>query len=103
MRRCLVNLVGNALRYGNKVHISLDETDSLLNLHVDDDGPGIPADKRSDVLRPFVRLEESRNQDTGGVGLGLSIARDVARGHGGDLILTDSPLGGLRATVRLPR
>jgi len=103
MRRCLVNLVGNALRYGNKVHISLDETDSLLNLHVDDDGPGIPADKRSDVLRPFVRLEESRNQDTGGVGLGLSIACDVARGHGGDLILTDSPLGGLRATVRLPR
>jgi two-component system osmolarity sensor histidine kinase EnvZ len=103
MRRCIGNLVGNALRYGNKVAISLEEVGNNLLVHIDDDGPGIPADKRRDVLRPFVRLEESRNPDTGGVGLGLTIARDVARAHGGDILLNDSPLGGLRATLRLPR
>ncbi len=103
MRRCLGNLIGNALRYGSAVAVTVEETENNLFIHVDDDGPGIPADKRADVLRPFVRLEESRNPDTGGVGLGLTIARDIARSHGGDLLLTDSPLGGLRASVRLPR
>jgi two-component system, OmpR family, osmolarity sensor histidine kinase EnvZ len=103
MRRCVGNLIGNALRYGKKVAVTLEETESLLFIHVDDDGPGIPADKRKDVLRPFVRLEESRNPETGGVGLGLTIARDIARGHGGDLVLADSPMGGLRASIRLPR
>jgi two-component system osmolarity sensor histidine kinase EnvZ len=71
-------------------------------VHVDDDGPGIPPALRDDVFKPFVRLDEARNQDEGGSGLGLSIARDIARAHGGDVILGDSPLGGLRATVRLP-
>lgn len=103
VKRCFDNLVGNALRYGNKVEITLELAETAVFVHVDDDGPGIPLDKRQDVLRPFVRLEESRNQDTGGVGLGLTIARDIARAHGGDLMLADSPLGGLRATVRLPR
>jgi len=103
VKRCLDNLVSNSLRYGNKVEISLELAETAIFVHIDDDGPGIPPDKRQDVLRPFVRLEESRNQDTGGVGLGLTIARDIARGHGGDLLLADSQLGGLRATVRLPR
>jgi two-component system osmolarity sensor histidine kinase EnvZ len=103
MRRCVGNLIGNALRYGKSVTVSLEETENALFIHIDDDGPGIPADKRQDVLRPFVRLEESRNPETGGVGLGLTIARDIARGHGGDLVLGESPLGGLRASIRLPR
>ena len=69
---------------------------------VDDDGPGIPPEMREEVFRPFLRLDEPRNQDQGGSGLGLAIARDVARSHGGDITLADSPLGGLRATVRVP-
>ena len=69
---------------------------------VDDDGPGIPEERYEDVFRPFVRLDESRNIDTGGSGLGLTIARDIARSHGGDVTLSKSPLGGLRVVVRLP-
>ena len=69
---------------------------------MEDDGDGIPADRREDVFKPFFRLDVSRNPETGGAGLGLSIARDIARGHGGDVILDDSPMGGLRATVRIP-
>lgn len=103
MRRCLGNLITNGLRFGTKVQLVLDEAETAVFIHVDDDGPGIPKDKRDEVLRPFVRLDESRNLDTGGVGLGLTIARDIAHAHGGELMLNDSPLGGLRATVRLPR
>lgn len=103
LRRCLGNLVGNAVRYGNTVRVSLEEAETAVFVQVDDDGPGIPEDRRGDVLRPFVRLEDSRNPDTGGVGLGLTIASDIAKGHGGDLTLATSPAGGLRATVRLPR
>jgi two-component system osmolarity sensor histidine kinase EnvZ len=73
-----------------------------VDVIVDDDGPGIPPDRREDVFRPFFRLEASRNPETGGTGLGLAIARDIVRGHGGDLTLRDSPLGGLRAVMRLP-
>lgn len=102
MKRCLVNLVGNASRYGKNVAISLRMRGKIVDIFVDDDGPGIPLDKRKDVFRPFFRLEESRNMATGGVGLGLSIARDIARGHGGDIVLEDSPLGGLRAHVWFP-
>ncbi|MBV1704433.1 MAG: two-component sensor histidine kinase, partial [Hyphomicrobiales bacterium] len=67
-----------------------------------DDGPGIAPESREDVFRPFVRLDEARNQDQAGSGLGLAIARDVARAHGGDVTLSTSPLGGLRASVRVP-
>jgi len=73
-----------------------------LLFHIDDDGPGIPASHREDVFKPFVRLDEARNVDEGGSGLGLSIARDIVRAHGGDVVLVDSPMGGLRATVRIP-
>lgn len=103
IRRCLSNLIGNAQRYAKNVAVHAEVTESMIYVHVDDDGPGIPEEKRAEVLRPFVRLEDSRNPETGGVGLGLTIARDVARAHGGDILLTDSPLHGLRATLRLPR
>ena len=72
------------------------------SITVDDDGPGIPANQREDVFKPFFRLDDARNQDKGGTGLGLAIARDIARSHGGEIMLGDSPMGGLRATVRVP-
>jgi two-component system osmolarity sensor histidine kinase EnvZ len=102
MRRCLNNLVDNAGRFGTHVQVSASQSDDFLAITVDDDGPGIDEDHREEVFRPFFRLESSRNSETGGSGLGLSIARDVARGHGGDVVLSQSPQGGLRAEVRLP-
>ncbi len=102
LRRCIGNLVGNATRYARALEITGSRDARWLMVSVDDDGPGIPADKREDVFRPFLRLDDARNQDSGGSGLGLSIARDIARAHGGDVILADSPMGGLKATVRLP-
>ncbi|MFC5292184.1 ATP-binding protein [Bosea minatitlanensis] len=101
-RRLLTNLVSNAARYGNRIAIRATHDARYLIVTVDDDGPGIPAELREDVFRPFFRLDEARNVDGGGTGLGLAIARDIARAHGGDIMLGDSPLGGLRATVRLP-
>ena len=101
-RRCLANLIANAQRYAHRVAIAAAYRGSAIEITVDDDGPGIPADKREDVFRPFFRLDPSRNPETGGIGLGLTIARDVVRGHGGDLTLDESPLGGLRARLRLP-
>ena len=71
-------------------------------MSVDDDGPGIPLQMREEVFKPFLRIDDARNQDEGGTGLGLAIARDIARSHGGDITLSDSPLGGLRATVKVP-
>ena len=101
-RRLLFNLVSNAARHGDRIAISANHETRWLVIHVDDDGPGIAPENREEVFKPFVRLDEARNQDEGGSGLGLAIARDIARSHGGDLVLGDSPLGGLRATVRLP-
>ncbi len=101
-RRMLFNLVSNASRHGTRIAISANHETRWLVIHVDDDGPGIPPREREEVFKPFVRLDEARNQDEGGSGLGLAIARDVARSHGGDVVLGDSPLGGLRATVRVP-
>ena len=102
LSRALSNLIGNALRYGGHVWVRAGRRPDAVEILVDDDGPGIPADKRELVFKAFQRLEGSRNVATGGVGLGLTIARDIARGHGGDVLLEDSPLGGLRARVRLP-
>jgi two-component system, OmpR family, osmolarity sensor histidine kinase EnvZ len=101
-RRLLFNLVSNAARHGDTIAISAQHETRWLTVTVDDDGPGIPPEAREEVFKPFVRLDEARNQDEGGSGLGLAIARDIARSHGGDVVLGDSPLGGLRATVRLP-
>ena len=102
MRRCLTNLVDNAGRFASRVRVAASRQGDFLAIAVDDDGPGIDPERREEVFRPFHRLESSRNPETGGSGLGLSIARDVARGHGGDVLLSESPLGGLRAEVRLP-
>ncbi|RYE35220.1 MAG: HAMP domain-containing protein [Hyphomicrobiales bacterium] len=101
-RRLLTNLVSNAARYGDRIAIRATHDARYLIVMIDDDGPGIPPDQREEVFRPFFRLDEARNVDGGGTGLGLAIARDIARAHGGDIMLADSPLGGLRATVRLP-
>ena len=101
-RRLLTNLVSNAARFGDRIAIRATHDARYLIVMVDDDGPGIPPDQREEVFRPFFRLDEARNVDSGGTGLGLAIARDVARAHGGDIMLGESPLGGLRATVRLP-
>ena len=102
IKRCLTNIVSNAQRYASRIRIEAVRGRTSVEIAVDDDGPGIPPEKYEDVFRPFFRLDESRNAATGGVGLGLSIARDVARSHGGDVALAASPLGGLRVVVRIP-
>ncbi|MEM7506077.1 MAG: ATP-binding protein [Pseudomonadota bacterium] len=105
MKRCLTNLINNATSYGERVSLTTRLTKRYAEFLVEDDGPGIPEEKREDVLRPFTRLDESRNQDVAsGVGLGLSIAMDIVRAHGGSLSLDESKrLGGLRVSVILPR
>ncbi len=102
LKRCLFNLVSNAQRHGDRISIEAACDKRFLTFNVDDDGPGIRPEQREDVFRPFFRLDEARNQDEGGTGLGLAIARDIARSHGGEIMLSESPMGGLRATVRLP-
>jgi two-component system osmolarity sensor histidine kinase EnvZ len=100
--RALGNLIANAARYGRHTRVSAAHDAGMIQIHVDDDGPGIPAAKREEAFRAFHRLEPSRNPRTGGIGLGLTVARDLVRGMGGDILLGDSPLGGLRATLRIP-
>lgn len=102
LKRALANLVMNAAAHGEHVEVAARRGAQGLEITVDDDGPGIPAEQHEEAFKAFVRLDESRNQNIKGVGLGLAIARDVARGHGGDVTLDRSPLGGLRALVRLP-
>ncbi len=102
LKRCFTNLVDNALRHGERVVIAAARRGDVFEVTVDDDGPGIPEDEREAVFRAFHRLDASRNLDTGGIGIGLTVARDVARSHGGDVVLDDAPIGGLRALVRLP-
>ena len=101
-KRCLANLVSNAARHAPSISITGHRDHRWLTVTVDDDGPGIAPHLREEVFKPFLRLDDARNQDEGGTGLGLAIARDIARSHGGDIMLSDSPLGGLRATVRVP-
>jgi two-component system osmolarity sensor histidine kinase EnvZ len=101
-KRCLGNLVANAARHAPSISITGHRDHRWLTVTVDDDGPGIAPHLREEVFKPFLRLDDARNQDEGGTGLGLAIARDIARSHGGDIMLSDSPLGGLRATVRVP-
>jgi len=101
-RRCLANLVSNAARFAKEISITGHRDHRWVTISVDDDGPGIPAELREEVFRPFLRLDDARNQDEGNTGLGLAIALDIARSHGGDITLGDSPMSGLRATVRVP-
>ncbi|MBZ9678453.1 ATP-binding protein [Mesorhizobium sp. ES1-1] len=100
--RLMSNVIGNAFRYAKTIEVNATHGRGSLLVTIDDDGPGIPADRREDVFKPFVRLDEARNLDASGTGLGLSIARDIARSHGGDITLGDSPLGGLRAVIKVP-
>ena len=102
VERCITNLIANAARYATHVDVRVGQQGETAEILVDDDGPGIPADKREAAFAAFFRLDQSRNPETGGVGLGLTIARDVARSHGGDIRLEDSPMGGLRVRVILP-
>ncbi len=102
LRRALRNLVENAVRYGGTARIRLERVAGAVVISVDDDGPGIPEDKMEEVFAPFTRLETSRNQETGGVGLGLATARSIVRAHGGELTLANRPGGGLTAAIHLP-
>ena len=102
LKRAMTNIIGNAFKYGKTVSVDLESNDRKMEIAVDDDGPGIPADKREEVFKAFYRLEESRNKETGGVGLGLSIAKDVITSHGGKIELQDSPIGGLRVLISIP-
>ncbi len=102
MKRAITNLVTNAVRFGNRVVIRAATERRWVRIEVDDDGPGIPPEECDNVFRPFYRLDDARNQDQGNTGLGLAIARDIARTHGGDISLGESSLGGLRAVISLP-
>ncbi|GIL41394.1 ATP-binding protein [Roseiterribacter gracilis] len=103
VKRVVCNLVQNAATYGSRAIVTLTADDEQIEVRVEDDGPGIPPEDLERVFAPFVRLEESRNRATGGVGLGLSIARSIARGHGGDLVLANKEPHGLVARLLLPR
>ena len=102
LKRCLDNLISNALKYGKTCHLSVEQTGGFLSIVIEDDGPGIPAAQRENAFKAFQRLDEARNQNAEGVGLGLSISQDIAQLHGGAIILEDSDLGGLKAVLRLP-
>ena len=101
-KRAIANLVNNAVRFADHVAVSASREDSSLIIEVEDNGPGIPEAEREQVFRPFYRLDHARNQDSGSTGLGLAIARDIARIHGGDIALSRSRLGGLKAVLKVP-
>ncbi|MFV0294811.1 MAG: ATP-binding protein, partial [Hyphomicrobiaceae bacterium] len=103
MKRAITNLVSNAARFGDNIQIRVATERDWLRIEIEDDGPGIPAAERENVFRPFYRLDHARNQDEGNSGLGLAIARDIARGHGGNVTLGESSMGGLKAIIRVPQ
>jgi signal transduction histidine kinase len=102
LRRCVSNLIDNAVIYGGRAEIHVEEDPAYLTIRMRDHGPGIPDSEIEKVFQPFFRLEGSRSRETGGTGLGLSIARSIARGHGGDVRLRNHEGGGLEAIVSLP-
>src|SRR5262245_57973546 len=101
-KRAITNLVSNATRYGKRIAISAKKSRRNLVITVEDDGPGVPADKRETVFLPFRSLDNARNQNVKSTGLGLAIARDIIRAHGGEIHLGESQMGGLKATIRMP-
>ena len=103
MQRVFANLIDNALAFATKVYISSSIDDEYLLVTIEDNGPGIPINERENVFRPFYRIEGSRNNETGGIGLGLSIVLDIISNHGGKIELSDSEnLGGLKVSINLP-
>ena len=103
LKRALANLESNALTYGRAARLKLSTAEGgMVRLEIEDDGPGIPEAEIERVFQPFQRLEESRNRETGGTGLGLTIARNILRAHGGDVVLRNRPGGGLTAVASLP-
>ena len=103
LKRCLANLLENAIKYGKSASIMVDDNDVRLEIRILDEGPGISASEIGRVFEPFYRVDASRNRDTGGTGLGLAIARSIAVGHGGELTLANRREGGLEARLTLPR
>jgi signal transduction histidine kinase len=103
LKRCLSNLIDNAVKYGKSATISVEDSAGQLRICVRDEGQGIPEAELERVFDPFYRLESSRNRSTGGTGLGLTIARNIAQAHGGELVLRNRPAGGLEAVLTLPR
>ncbi len=102
LRRLFSNLIDNALRYGSKAEVELARHDEMIEINIDDNGPGIPEAERQAVFEPFYRLEQSRSRETGGSGLGLAIARQIVDAHGGAIAIAQSPQGGARIVVSLP-
>ena len=103
LKRALTNLIDNAVKYGKLAHVAINATPTTVEITIDDEGPGIPESGLKRVLEPFYRIEESRSRETGGIGLGLAIAQSVVQSHGGELVLSNRPTEGLRASIRLPR
>ncbi len=103
LRRAFTNLLDNANSYGEKAHLTVEDQPDAIVVRIDDDGPGIPEELHEEVFKPFRRLEASRSRETGGTGLGLTVARTIIRAHGGDIVLSNRAEGGLRAEVTLPR
>ena len=102
IQRAFSNIISNAIRYSSKTIVHIQKRNDEVIITFDDNGSGIPEERRADAIRPFIRLEESRNRRTGGTGLGLSITSDIVLSHGGELTLGESPLGGLRVSIKLP-
>jgi signal transduction histidine kinase len=103
LKRALRNLVENAVVYGQRARVMLHATPDIVGITIDDDGPGIAAPDMARVFEPFVRVETSRSRDTGGLGLGMAIARSIVRGQGGEITLANRREGGLRVSIQLPQ
>ena len=102
INRCLNNLIDNALKYGNKVEVKLNKKNTNIFITVDDDGPGIPNKEYDNVFKPFYKIDKGRADAKSSVGLGLSIASDIVRSHGGNITLEKSEMGGLQVKIFLP-
>jgi two-component system osmolarity sensor histidine kinase EnvZ len=102
IKRCINNILNNAVSYGKEINVIIKKTMNNIVIFIDDDGPGIPDREKENVLKPFYRMDESRSQNKSGVGLGLSIASDIVRSHGGNILLETSPQKGLRVKISLP-
>ena len=102
IHRSLNNLIDNALKYGDKINIELIKKNNSISIFVDDNGPGIPKEEYDNVFKPFYKIDKSRGDSKSSVGLGLSIASDIIKSHGGNIVLENSPMSGLRAKIFLP-